>query len=82
LQKRFTLWDHRITLTNGTDIQYKNLTVPCCLDCNGKYLSGIEKAVEAATLKGYDAVAALDPMTLYLWLGKILYGIFYRNCSW
>jgi len=79
LQHRFSLWNQRLTLLNGTEIAYRSLTIPCCLDCNGKHLSLIEKEVEAATLKGYKAVAALGPMTLFLWLGKIFYGLLYKE---
>jgi hypothetical protein len=79
LQSRFSLWNEQLTLLNGTQIPYKSLTIPCCRTCNGKHLSLIESAVKTATLKGYNAVSMLDPLTIFLWLGKMFYGILYKE---
>src|SRR5882672_7861173 len=79
VQSRFSLWNQKLTLLNGTQIPYRNLTIPCCRACNGKHLSAIENTIKAATLKGYRAVSELDPLTLFLWLGKIFYGLLYKE---
>jgi hypothetical protein len=79
VQHRFSLWDQKLTLLNGTQIPYRSLTIPCCRTCNGKHLSPVENAVKKTTLKGHKAVAALDPVTLFLWLGKIFYGLLYKE---
>lgn len=79
VQSRFSLWNQRLTLLNGTQIPYRSLTIPCCGECNGKHLSRIENTVKTATLNGYKAVAALDPLTLFLWLGKMFYGLLYKE---
>jgi hypothetical protein len=55
------------------------LTIPCCIECNTLHLSPIEEKVNTATLKGHKAVAALDPLTVFLWLGKIFYGLLYKE---
>ena len=34
LLQRFNLWDLKLSLLNGTDISYKQLTIPCCKTCN------------------------------------------------
>jgi len=79
LQRRFNLWDQKLTLLNGSDIQYRKLTIPCCRTCNSAVLAPIEKAVERATARGPSAVRSLSKRTLYLWLAKILYGILYKE---
>lgn len=79
VQKRFELWNTRLTLLNGTTIPYHQLTVPCCLNCNGTFLNQIEEKVSLAVSDGYEAVAALDRHVLFLWLGKIFYGLLYRQ---
>lgn len=35
--------------------------------------------VQAATEAGYEAVKALEPQTLFLWVGKIFFGMLYRE---
>ncbi len=79
LQSRFSLWNQTLTLLNGTHIPYGSLTIPCCIECNTFHLSPIENKVNTATLKGHKAVAALDPLTIFLWLGKIFYGLLYKE---
>lgn len=79
LQKRFNLWDQRLTLLNRTSIPYRQLTVPCCVECNSYRLQPIETAVSSAVIKGYQFVNNLDKKTLFLWLGKIFYGILFKE---
>jgi len=77
--RRFSLWNQNLRLLNRTYIPYRSLTIPCCRECNGKHLRHIENRVKAATLKGYKGVSALDPLILFLWLGKIFYGLLYKE---
>jgi hypothetical protein len=78
-QERFDLWNQRLTLLNGTVIPYRQLTVPCCFACNNQYLEPIENAVARATRNGAAAVRALGDQVLFVWLGKIFYGLLYRE---
>lgn len=80
LQKRFDLWDQTLVLLNRTTIPYRQLTIPCCADCNGNHLQPIETSVSLAVQKGgSDAVRGLGDKILFLWLGKIFYGILYKE---
>jgi len=79
LQKRFDLWDQQLYLLNRTIIPYRYLTVPCCVECNTYRLQPIETTVSEAVAKGYQALRNLDRKTLFLWLGKIFYGILYKE---
>jgi hypothetical protein len=79
LQERFDLWNKQLTLLNGTTILYRHLKIPCCLKCNGTHLKPIEDAVCKAVEAGAKALSALPELTLFLWLGKILYGLLYRE---
>jgi hypothetical protein len=78
-QKRYNLWDQKLTLLNNTFIPYRQLTVPCCKECNTYRLHPIEVSMADAVLKGPQAVRDLGWKTLFLWLGKIFYGILYRE---
>ena len=79
LQSRYDLWNEKISLLNGTLIPYRQLTIPCCSDCNNNKLSQIEAKVQSAIENGYTAVKSLDSKTLFIWLGKIFYGMLYRE---
>jgi len=79
LQERFNLWNEKLTLTNGTLISYRALTVPCCATCNNAHLSPIEKRVKEAVSAGVSGVAGLDRIDLFIWLGKIYYGLLVRD---
>jgi hypothetical protein len=81
VQKRFDLWNQKLTLLNGTTIPYRSLTVPCCEECNKYRLQPIEVAMSAAMAKGAEEVRALGNNVLFLWLGKIFYAILYKELS-
>jgi hypothetical protein len=80
-QRRYNLWNQRLTLLNGTSIRYRQLTVPCCAECNKYRLKPIEDAVAGAVAAGPDGVRALGSKVMFLWLGKILYGVLYKEAS-
>ena len=79
LQQRFALWNEQLTLLNGTTIPYRQLTIPCCDQCNTVHLAAIERDVEIAVGAGVEAVRALPRETLFYWLGKIFYGLLYKE---
>lgn len=79
LQNRFSLWNQTIVLLNNTRIPYRQLTIPCCFICNNNFLKPIEDEISIATQKGYDAFVQLDRHTVFIWLGKIFYGLLYKE---
>jgi len=82
LLKRFKLYNQTYSLLNGTSIQYRYLTVPCCKTCNSTYLSDLENnQIRKAFELGFDQFKKIDREKLYLWLGKIFYGFLYRDLS-
>lgn len=79
LQRRYDLWDKRLGLLNGTSLAYRELRIPCCAPCNGGPLSDLEKIVAAAS--DYEALSALNERLIYLWVGKLFYGILRKELS-
>ena len=75
LQHLYALWNQRIGLLNDTLIQYRSLRIPCCSTCNQGNLSRLESVISSAVASGYEACIALDERLLYLWAGKIYYGM-------
>jgi hypothetical protein len=79
VQRRHNLWNQRLVLLNGTDIPYRQLTVPCCDDCNRNRLRPIEDSLSQTIDFGYRAVKAIPQERLFLWLSKIFFGILYKE---
>jgi hypothetical protein len=80
-QQRYDLWNQQIVLVNRTCIPYRNLTVPCCAECNKYRLKPIEDSISQTVDLGKRAVAQLGEMTIFLWLGKLLYGLLYKELT-
>ena len=59
LQREFNLWDQKITLLNGTLFPYKNLTIPCCFDCNNIHLKPFEDKVKKAFEDGFEGMSSV-----------------------
>lgn len=60
-------------------IPYRRVKVPCCATCNGKDFSAIEQRVRTAFKGGIAAVRQLGRRDLFLWLGKVYYGLIYAD---
>lgn len=79
LQTKYNLWNQKLILLNRTSIPYKNLTIPCCRDCNERMGNTFEKPIKTAVSIGYDAFVNLDKQTVFQWLCKLFYGILYKE---
>lgn len=60
-------------------IPYRRVKVPCCEKCNREDFSAIERRVRNAFVGGISAVRQLERRDLFLWLGKIYYGLIYAD---
>lgn len=75
------MYRQAMTLPNRTLLTYDKLVIPCCRECNGKYLKPLEDRVGDAFRAGRKALQALDRTDLYLWLAKLYYGLRFRELS-
>ncbi|WP_141245909.1 hypothetical protein [Mesorhizobium sp. WSM3862] len=80
LQRQFKLANQRLTLINQSLIQYRHLTVPCCVDCNTGFLSRIESAVQPIFRHG-ALQSITEKMVVGRWLAKILIGLLVKETS-
>jgi len=79
LQKKYQLHNQRITLLNGTDISYRQLTIPCCSRCNRIHLSQLENHIKKYFTKGILSDSQTDRHALYRWCAKIYIGLLYKE---
>jgi hypothetical protein len=81
LQRKYNLWNQKLTILNGTKIQYKNITIPCCAECNNQHLSKLESEFSNALFKGFESFLNLDKLVVYQWVAKIIYGLMRKQLS-
>jgi len=81
LQQAYSLHDQRLVLLNQTSIPYRQLTLPCCFECNNKRLSPLENRISAAFASGYEAVDKIPSLDLFRWLAKIYLGLQFKEVS-
>jgi len=81
LLNRFNLWNHKLVLLNGTEISYRQLTIPCCATCNNEHLSTLEQALQRGVEGGYLEFTKIDELMVHQWMSKIFYGLLFKELS-
>jgi hypothetical protein len=79
LMSRYQLEDKVIKLLDESYIGYKDLKLPCATAVNNTYITPLETEIEVAFTQGYEAVKQLEPLKLFQWAGKLLYGIIFNE---
>jgi hypothetical protein len=79
LMTRFNLEDKPFKMLDESMATYKDIKIPCAAAVNENYLEPLENEIAAAFETGYEAVKQLDPMRLFQWAGKLLYGIIFNE---
>lgn len=76
---RFELTEKRFRMMDKiNELAYKDLTLPCSPTVKEKF-DVLEKEIELAFSQGYEAMRTLDQHKLYIWMGKIVYGLLYHD---
>jgi len=75
LQVRYGLAQRPIQLLDQRTVTYQDLRLPVSPAARQR-IEALEAQVEAASLAGPAALRALGDDTLFLWMGKMFYGIF------
>ena len=75
LQARYNLAERPIQLLDQRIVPIKELRLPATPAARQR-IEDLERRVEAAAAQGPAALRALGDDTLFLWLGKMFYGIF------
>jgi hypothetical protein len=81
LLEKYNLFDVEIGLLNKTFIPYRNLTIPCCMECNNEHLSKVENVIKKHVNIGYDAFITVDKLNIFQWTGKIFFGLLFKELS-
>lgn len=73
LLHEYDLWDDRLFMLNGRSRPYRQIRIPCCINCNSGPLSRLENAIRSAHAKGFVEFSALKEEIVFLWALKIVY---------
>lgn len=77
--ERYELTEKRMRMMDKiNEIAYSDLVLPCSPDVKVKF-DELELEIKAAFEAGYEAVKQLDSYKLFIWMGKIVYGILYHD---
>lgn len=79
LMSRYQLEDKVIKLLDESYIGYKDLKLPCATIVNSQFIAPLETEIETAFSQGYEVVKQLEPLKLFQWAGKLLYGIIFNE---
>jgi len=76
---RFLLRDKKFTMMDQvTSRLYSDLNLPCSAEVTRAF-NKLEYEIQEAFGRGYDAVNSIPSQSLFLWMGKIVYGILYHD---
>ncbi|MBF9239178.1 hypothetical protein I2I05_17370 [Hymenobacter sp. BT683] len=75
LQARYHLAERPIQLLDQRTVQFRDLRLPASPAVRQR-ITELESRVEAAAVQGPAALRALGDDALFLWMGKMFYGIF------
>lgn len=76
---RYSLADQPFKMLDESISTYKDLKIPCAAAINDQYLEPLEAEVATAMESGYEGLKALEPIKLFQWAGKLLYGIVFNE---
>ncbi|GGF00312.1 hypothetical protein [Hymenobacter cavernae] len=76
LMDRYDLADRQIQLLDQSIVTYRDLRIPCCQHCRTHHVEPLEAQAQQTAELGLDGWRALSAKTLFLWLGKMFYGVF------
>ncbi|WP_235917442.1 hypothetical protein [Hymenobacter busanensis] len=76
LLERYQLAERPIQMLDQSTSTFAETRIPCCPTCRTQHVEPLEAQVAAHTAASPEGLRELDSQTLFLWLGKMFYGIF------
>lgn len=79
LMDRYDLRARQMRLLDQSIVSYEELRIPCCPTCRQQHVEPLEAMIEKAAESGLDGLRSLPEKTVFLWLGKMFYGILMKE---
>ncbi|HEY5463831.1 MAG TPA: hypothetical protein VIJ95_11290 [Hanamia sp.] len=78
---RFTLKDKKFRMLDQvTGIRYGELKLPCSPEVKNAF-NILEEEIQTAFTNGYEEIKKIDEQRLFLWMGKLVYGVLYNDLT-
>ncbi len=81
LMERYGLAAQPIQMLDQSTSTFAETRIPCCDDCRARHIEPLEARVAQATEASPENLRELDSQILFLWLGKMFYGIFVNELA-
>ncbi len=78
LMRRFDLEDKPFKLLDESICTYKQLKLPCATDV-AERIAQLDRQVAGAFDSGYAATKALEPLVLFQWVARMVYGVVFNE---
>jgi hypothetical protein len=78
---RFSLRNKKLKMMDQvTGIRYEDLKLPCSVFVKDA-LNILDEEIKEAFIEGYDAVKRIAEERMFLWMGKLVYGVLYHDLN-
>lgn len=81
LMKRYSLQEKPFMMLSENKILYSDLLIPCSNEIK-EAINKLGEKIEKAFETGYETVLQLEPVLLFQWMAKIMYGILYNDVAY
>lgn len=78
LMHKFGIGDKPFKLLDGSLRTYKQMQLPCAVGVAERFLQ-LDERMEEAFESGYEKVKALDQVTLFQWVARMVYGVVFNE---
>lgn len=81
IMERYELYDKAFMMLSENKILYRDMVIPCSPEVT-EAINKLEEKIKIAFETGYEAVLKLEPILLFQWIAKIMYGILYNDVAY
>ncbi|MEO6135610.1 MAG: hypothetical protein ABIP35_10685 [Ginsengibacter sp.] len=82
IMERYSLSDQPFSMLGENKVLYSQLQIPCDSNVLENTINPLEEEIRKAFLEGFESVKKLDETRLFQWMGKLVYGILFRDIAY
>lgn len=79
LMQEYELHDKPFKLLDESISTYSDMKLPCSTNSYSQAIEPLEKEIRTAFLLGYESVKQIPELSLFQWIGKLVYGILFNE---
>jgi len=79
IMDRYSLRDKSLKMLEGSVLSHKDMKIPCHSNVIKDVIDPLEREIESAFTKGYDAVIKVPEERLFQWMAKIMLGVLHND---